>query len=55
MKWHVGKSEPGTQECNQAEIIRLFRQVFTQNPPIMSLVDLTEKCSCVVDEEAHLS
>lgn len=55
MKWRVGKSDPGTQKCNQAEITRLSRQVFTQNPPIMSLVALTAKCSCVLDDEAHLS
>lgn len=55
MKWRVGKSAPGAQECNQAEIPSLFRQVLTQNPPIMRLVGLTEKCSHVLDEEAHLS
>lgn len=42
MKWHAGKSEPGAQEHNQAEISGRFRQVFTQTRPITRPRDLTE-------------
>lgn len=55
MKWHVGKSEPGTQECNQAEITRPFQTSLHSKSSNHESARPSEKWSHVLDEEAHLS